>query len=126
MSDLQAAYLWAQLEAAGGLTSSVWRCGRTTTMPCCRWRAPGVSICIVPADCGQNAHMFYIKLRDIDDRSKLIAWLKEAEILAVFHYIPLHSCPAGELRRVPRDGSLHDPGERTPAAPAVILQFVER
>ena len=40
--------------------------------------------------------MFYIKLRDIDDRSNLIAWLKEAEILAVFHYIPLHSCPAGE------------------------------
>ncbi|STT83065.1 4-keto-6-deoxy-N-Acetyl-D-hexosaminyl-(Lipid carrier) aminotransferase [Klebsiella pneumoniae] len=40
--------------------------------------------------------MFYIKLRDIEDRSRLIAWLKEAEILAVFHYIPLHSCPAGE------------------------------
>ncbi|MDO6928701.1 dTDP-4-amino-4,6-dideoxygalactose transaminase, partial [Acinetobacter baumannii] len=37
-----------------------------------------------------------IKLRDIEDRSRLIAWLKEAEILAVFHYIPLHSCPAGE------------------------------
>ena len=40
--------------------------------------------------------MFYIKLRDNDDRSKLIAWLKEAEIMAVFHYIPLHSSPAGE------------------------------
>jgi dTDP-4-amino-4,6-dideoxygalactose transaminase len=40
--------------------------------------------------------MFYIKLRDMEDRSALINWLKEAEILAVFHYIPLHSCPAGE------------------------------
>ena len=40
--------------------------------------------------------MFYIKLRDIEDRSALIAYLKEAEILAVFHYIPLHGCPAGE------------------------------
>jgi dTDP-4-amino-4,6-dideoxygalactose transaminase len=42
--------------------------------------------------------MFYIKLRDNDDRSKLIAWLKEAEIMAVFHYIPLHSArPAKRL-----------------------------
>jgi len=40
--------------------------------------------------------MFYIKLRDDEDRSKLIAFLKEAEILAVFHYIPLHSSPAGQ------------------------------
>lgn len=39
--------------------------------------------------------MFYLKLRDQDDRSALISWLKEAEILAVFHYIPLHSSPAG-------------------------------
>ena len=68
-----------------------------------------------------------ISLRDIDDRSKLIAWLKEAEILAVFHYIPLHSCPAGE-----NFGEFHGTDryttqeKRTPAAPAVILQFVER
>jgi dTDP-4-amino-4,6-dideoxygalactose transaminase len=40
--------------------------------------------------------MFYIKLRDIDDRSNFISYLKEAEITAVFHYIPLHGCPAGE------------------------------
>lgn len=44
----------------------------------------------------QNAHMFYIKLRDIDDRTALINFLKEAEIMAVFHYIPLHDCPAGD------------------------------
>ena len=43
MSDLQAAYLWAQLEAAERINQQ--RCGRTTTTPCCRWRAPGVSIC---------------------------------------------------------------------------------
>jgi len=40
--------------------------------------------------------MFYIKLRDQDDRQALINWMKEAEILTVFHYIPLHSSPAGE------------------------------
>ena len=42
-----------------------------------------------------NAHMFYIKTKDIDVRSALIQYLKENEILAVFHYIPLHSAPAG-------------------------------
>ena len=62
---------------------------------CCA-RAGRIDLPAVPADCGQNAHMFYIKLRDNDDRAALINWLKEAEILAVFHYIPLHSCPAGE------------------------------
>ncbi len=128
MSDLQAAYLWAQLEAAERINQqrlALWQNYYDALLPLAR--AGRIDLPIVPADCGQNAHMFYIKLRDIDDRSKLIAWLKEAEILAVFHYIPLHSCPVrGELRRVPRDGSLHDPGERTPAAPAVILQFVER
>ena len=50
----------------------------------------------IPDGCVQNAHMFYIKLRDIDDRSALINFLKEAEIMAVFHYIPLHGCPGGE------------------------------
>ncbi|MCK3200173.1 dTDP-4-amino-4,6-dideoxygalactose transaminase, partial [Escherichia coli] len=50
----------------------------------------------IPDGCEQNAHMIYIKLRDIDDRSSLINFLKEAEIMAVFHYIPLHGCPAGQ------------------------------
>ncbi|MEK6491239.1 dTDP-4-amino-4,6-dideoxygalactose transaminase [Klebsiella grimontii] len=97
MSDLQAAYLWAQLEAAERINQqrlALWQNYYDALLPLAR--AGRIDLPIVPADCGQNAHMFYIKLRDIDDRSKLIAWLKEAEILAVFHYIPLHSCPAGE------------------------------
>ncbi|EML6557248.1 dTDP-4-amino-4,6-dideoxygalactose transaminase [Klebsiella michiganensis] len=97
MSDLQAAYLWAQLEAAERINKqrlALWQNYYDALLPLAR--AGRIDLPIVPADCGQNAHMFYIKLRDIDDRSKLIAWLKEAEILAVFHYIPLHSCPAGE------------------------------
>ncbi len=59
-------------------------------------KAGRIELPTIPADCIHNAHMFYIKLRDNDDRSKLIARLKEAEIMAVFHYIPLHSSPAGE------------------------------
>ena len=45
MSDLQAAYLWAQLEAAERINQHAWRCGRTITMRCCRWRVRGVSNC---------------------------------------------------------------------------------
>ena len=49
----------------------------------------------VPAECKHNAHMFYIKTKDLEERTKLINYLKENEIQAVFHYIPLHSAPAG-------------------------------
>ena len=49
----------------------------------------------VPAECGHNAHMYYIKLRDQEQRAALISFLKEREISAVFHYIPLHSAKAG-------------------------------
>ncbi len=50
----------------------------------------------IPEKCEHNAHMFYIKTRDLDTRTRLISYLKEDGILAVFHYIPLHSAPAGK------------------------------
>ena len=49
----------------------------------------------VPEGCVHNAHMFYIKVKDLAERTALIDWLKERGILAVFHYVPLHSSPAG-------------------------------
>ena len=49
----------------------------------------------IPKDCKHNAHMFYIKCKDLDERTKLINFLKEDGINAVFHYIPLHSAEAG-------------------------------
>lgn len=49
----------------------------------------------IPDGCKHNAHMFYIKCRDIEERTDLINYLKENDIMAVFHYIPLHSAPAG-------------------------------
>ena len=97
MADLQAAYLWAQLEAAERINLqrlSLWQTYYDALEPLAK--AGRIELPTIPADCIHNAHMFYIKLRDNDDRSKLIAWLKEAEIMAVFHYIPLHSSPAGE------------------------------
>lgn len=97
MSDLQAAYLWAQLEAAARINDRrlhLWQRYYDALQPAA---ASGrIVLPVIPPACRHNAHMFWIKLRDADDRAALINWLKEAEILAVFHYIPLHSSPAGE------------------------------
>lgn len=49
----------------------------------------------IPDGCVQNAHMFYIKVKDLEERTKLLEHLKQNDILAVFHYVPLHSAPAG-------------------------------
>ena len=97
MSDLQAAYLWAQLEEAEKINErrlAFWQIYYDALTPLAQDGL--LTLPVVPENLEQNAHMFYIKLRDVEDRSALISWLKEAEILAVFHYIPLHSCPAGE------------------------------
>lgn len=97
MSDLQAAWLWAQLESVEKINQQrlrLWQRYYDALQPLA---ATGrISLPHIPASCEHNAHMFYIKLRDNDDRSALIAWMKEAEILTVFHYIPLHSSPAGQ------------------------------
>lgn len=51
---------------------------------------------VIPDGCTHNAHMFYIKAKDLDTRTRLITFLKEQGIQAVFHYIPLHTAPAGQ------------------------------
>ncbi|WP_210081007.1 dTDP-4-amino-4,6-dideoxygalactose transaminase [Pantoea endophytica] len=97
MADLQAAYLWAQLEAAEQINQQrlrLWQRYYDALRPLAA--AGRIELPVVPKNCRHNAHMFYIKLRDSDDRQALINWMKEAEILTVFHYIPLHSSPAGE------------------------------
>ena len=58
-------------------------------------QAGRIELPYIPEECAHNAHMFYIKTKDMEERSRLIAYLKEREILSVFHYIPLHSAPAG-------------------------------
>ena len=49
----------------------------------------------VPGECTHNAHMFYIKLKDLEERTRFIKYMKDNDILTVFHYIPLHTAPAG-------------------------------
>ena len=95
-SEMNAAYLLAQLEEAEmindnrlaswnayyELLSSLAEDGR-------------IELPVIPEECGHNAHMFYIKTADIEERTALASFLKENGVYAVFHYVPLHSAPAG-------------------------------
>ena len=96
-SDMNAAYLWAQLQIADEINNT----------RLARWNEyyeglkdlagkGRIELPFIPDHCTHNAHMFYIKAKDLEERTKLIAFLKENGIQAVFHYVPLHSAPAGE------------------------------
>ncbi len=96
-SDMNAAYLYAQLEMADEINDyrkNIWNTYYEGFKPLAEDGL--LDLPVVPAECEHNAHMFYIKLKDIEERGKLIAFLKEKDILSVFHYIPLHSAPAGK------------------------------
>ncbi|MCR5508152.1 MAG: DegT/DnrJ/EryC1/StrS family aminotransferase, partial [Lachnospiraceae bacterium] len=54
-----------------------------------------IELPFVPGECTHNAHMFYIKLADVAERTRFIEYMKKNEVWTVFHYIPLHSAPAG-------------------------------
>lgn len=95
-SDMNAAYLYAQLEKADEINDCrlhVWNRyyeGLKELAESGRIELP-----VIPEGCVHNAHMFYIKAKDLEERTELISYLKENDIWAVFHYIPLHSAPAG-------------------------------
>ncbi|MDI9519092.1 MAG: dTDP-4-amino-4,6-dideoxygalactose transaminase [Erysipelotrichaceae bacterium] len=93
-SDMLAAYLYAQLEKAEEINNNrlkSWNMYYELLSPL----KDKIDLPVIPEGCIHNAHMFYIKCKDIEERSKLIEFLKQNNILAVFHYIPLHSSPAG-------------------------------
>ena len=95
-SELNAAYLWAQLEQADVINENrlaTWRHYQEALKPLAD--AGKIELPTVPMGCVHNAHMFYIKCDSLRVRTGLIEWLKERGILAVFHYVPLHSAPAG-------------------------------
>ncbi len=96
-SDLNAAYLWAQLEMADEINDnrlSTWTTYYTALKPL---EEKGIiTLPTVPEGCLHNAHMFYFKCKDLTTRQKFISFMKENDILCVFHYVPLHSAPAGE------------------------------
>lgn len=97
-SDMNAAYLWAQLECADEINNkrlSLWNRYWELLTPL--KIAGRIELATIPEGCVHNAHMFYIKTKDIDERSELIAYLKANGVGAVFHYIPLHTVRAGKL-----------------------------
>lgn len=95
-SDMNAAYLYAQLEMADEINDrrlALWNQYYEELLPL---KQRGIlELPTVPEGCVHNAHMFYIKAKDLEERTQLISYLKENGILAVFHYIPLHTAPAG-------------------------------
>lgn len=94
--ELQAAYLWGQLEMAEKINQrrlEIWEYYRSQLQPLEEQAL--IQLPKHPEGCLHNAHMFYIKLADIEQRSLLIEHLKKNCIMAVFHYIPLHSAEAG-------------------------------
>lgn len=95
-SDMNAAYLYAQLEAADEINNDRLASWSQYYEGLSHLASKGfVTLPTVPEECTHNAHMFYLKCRSLEERTALIAYLKERDISAVFHYVPLHSSPAG-------------------------------
>jgi len=96
MNDVSAAYLWGNLEKADEINENrlnSWKLYKAGLIELEEKNL--ISLATVPDSCIHNAHMFYIKVKDIETRGKLLGYFKENDILSVFHYIPLHSAPAG-------------------------------
>lgn len=95
--ELQAAYLWGQLEKADEINQNrlaSWKAYYNAFLPL---QEQGVlKLPSLPENCVHNAHMFYLKARSLEERTQLLAHLKAHDILAVFHYIPLHSAVGGQ------------------------------
>jgi len=95
--EVIAAFLWAQMEEARSITErrlDIWNRYHAALAPpeiAGKLRRP-----IIPAGCQHNAHMYYILLESLKKRTEVITKLKEQGVLAVFHYVPLHSSPAGQ------------------------------
>ena len=96
-SELNAAYLYAQLEKADEINNMRRACW-DKYYECLKdlQEAGKIDLPVIPEGCEHNAHMFYIKCKDLEERTKFIKYMRDNEIGTVFHYIPLHSAPAGK------------------------------
>ncbi|MDD6632978.1 MAG: dTDP-4-amino-4,6-dideoxygalactose transaminase [Lachnobacterium sp.] len=95
-SELNAAYLWAELEEADKVNENRLASWNHYYEGLSELSEQGkIDLPVVPEGCEHNAHMFYIKAKDLEERTRLISFMKEQGVGCVFHYIPLHSAPAG-------------------------------
>ena len=118
-SELNAALLWGQLEIAGEICArrlQVWEYYRRELSVL--EEAGRIELAHIPAHCGQNAHMFWLKARDLAERTALLAHLRAAGVGAAFHYVPLHSAPAG-----PRFGRFHGVDRYTTAESERLIRL---
>ncbi|MEE1032497.1 MAG: dTDP-4-amino-4,6-dideoxygalactose transaminase, partial [Ruminococcus sp.] len=95
-SDMNAAYLWAQLEEADKINEkrlAIWNFYHENLEDLEKQGV--IERPFIPDYATHNAHMYYLKVKDLETRTRLLAYLKEQGILSVFHYVPLHSAPAG-------------------------------
>ena len=95
-SELNAAYLWGQLQAVDVIEQDrmrSWNMYYESLKPLADQYY--IQLPNIPSECEHNAHMFYIKTNNLEERTRLIEYLKKNEVLLVFHYVPLHSSPAG-------------------------------
>ena len=96
-SDLNAAYLYAQLEKADEINENrlaSWNRYNDAFQDL--KKAGKLELPTIPDECVHNAHMYYVKLKDLEQRTAFITHMKKADVQCTFHYIPLHSAPAGE------------------------------
>jgi dTDP-4-amino-4,6-dideoxygalactose transaminase len=95
-SDMLAAYLWAQLQEADRINENrlaTWNAYNEAFSPLA---AEGKLVLpTIPEECAHNAHMYYVKLKDLRQRTDFINYLRDRDVSSVFHYVPLHSSPAG-------------------------------
>ncbi len=96
-SDINAAYLYAQLEKANEINENRLDSWNRYYNGLKELEKEGyIRLPYIPEGCCHNAHMFYIKAKDIDERQRLIEYLKKNDVSSAFHYIPLHTAPAGK------------------------------
>lgn len=96
-SEIQAAYLWGQLECADRIIQNrlaTWRAYQADLLAL--ERAGRIQLPVVADGCEHNGHMFYLKCQDLAERTAFLEHMKQRDVLAVFHYVPLHSAPAGK------------------------------
>ena len=95
-NDISAAYLWGGLEMANEINENRLNSWKSYYEKLSFLQNEGfIELATVPDGCIQNAHMFYFKVKDLEERTALLDAFKKEDIGAVFHYIPLHSAPAG-------------------------------
>ena len=95
-SDINAAYLWGQLEVANEINENRLRIWNYYNDNLKELEDRGIiERPHIPEECKHNEHMYYIKLKNIEERTSLIKFLRQNDIECVFHYVPLHTAPAG-------------------------------